>query len=79
MPKGEYTRKQAALKAYFEVTGEQLPESLTHDEIRHCSFRLPAGQSKRCHELYLRLMSLGRPDYLANRTMYRNGYSDHSE
>ena len=70
MPKGEYTRKQAALKAYFEVTGEQLPESLTHDEIRRCSFRLPTGQSKRCHE-HLQLMSLGRPDYLANRAMYK--------
>lgn len=68
MPKGKYTRKEAARRAYFDVTGIELPTTLTHDEIKVHSHALPEDQWRRCHELYLRYMSLGRPDYLDNYT-----------
>lgn len=64
MAKGKYTRKEAGIMAYFEVTGEQLPSRTTAAEIREYSKALPEELQKRCHELYLHYMSLGRPEYL---------------
>ena len=67
MPKGTYTRKQASIEAFWEVTGELLPETLSFDEIRRRSFQLPAKWQNRCHERsIIRLISLGRPDYRTN-------------
>lgn len=68
MPKGKYTRKEAGIKAYLEVSGEELPLRVTLAEIREYSKALPEDQRKRCHELYLHYMSFGRPDYLDNYT-----------
>ena len=34
MPKGEYTRTEAGRRAYFVVTGVELPDTLTHDAGR---------------------------------------------
>ena len=64
MAKGKYTRKEAGIKAYSEVTGEELPPRVTVAEIREYSNALPEDQRKRCHELSLHYMSLGRPEYL---------------
>ena len=64
MPKGEYTRTEAGRRAYFVVTGIELPDTLTHDEIK--AHALPEEQWKRCHELYLQYMSIGRPEYMKN-------------
>ena len=50
MPKGEYTRTEAGRRAYFVVTGIELPNTLTHDEIKAYSHALPEEQWKRCHE-----------------------------
>lgn len=69
MAKGKYTRKEAGIMAYFEVTGEQLPSRTTVAEIREYSKALPEEEQKRCHELYLHYMSLGRPEYLEH---YKN-------
>ena len=66
MPKGEYTRTEAGRRAYFVVTGVELPDTLTHDEIKAHSHALPEEQWKRCHELYLQYMSIGRPEYMKN-------------
>lgn len=66
MPKGEYTRTEAERRAYFVVTGIELPDTLTHDEIKAYSHALPEEQWKRCHELYLQYMSVGRPEYMKN-------------
>ena len=66
MPKGEYTRTEARRRAYFVVTGIELPNTLTHDEIKAYSHALPEEQWKRCHELYLQYMSIGRPEYMKN-------------
>ena len=66
MPKGEYTRTEAGRRAYFVVTGIELPNTLTHDEIKAYSHALPEEQWKRCHELYLQYMSIGRPEYMKN-------------
>ena len=66
MPKGEYTRTEAVRRAYFVVTGIELPNTLTHDEIKAYSHALPEEQWKRCHELYLQYMSIGRPEYMKN-------------
>ena len=63
MPKGEYTRTEAGRRAYFVVTGIELPNTLTHDEIKAYSHALPEEQWKRCHELYLQYM-IGRHEYL---------------
>ena len=41
MPKGEYTRTEAGRRAYFVVTGVELPDTLTHDEIKAHSHVLP--------------------------------------
>ena len=41
MPKGEYTRTEAGRRAYFVVTGIELPNTLTHDEIKAYSHALP--------------------------------------
>ena len=71
MAKGKYTRKEAGIKAYSEVTGEELPPRVTVAEIREYSNALPEDQRKRCHELYLHYMSLGRPEYLEH---YSNRY-----
>ena len=82
MPKGTYTRKQASIEAFWEVTGELLPENLSFDEIRRRSFQLPAELQNRCHERYIQLMSLGRPDYLTHKSNHNSrkyGHSDHSE
>ena len=56
MAKGKYTRKEAGIKAYMEVTGEELPSRVTVAEIREYSKALPEDQRKRCHELYLHYM-----------------------
>ena len=66
MPKGEYTRTEAGRRAYFVVTGIELPNTLTHDEIKAYSHALPEEQWKRSHELYLQYMSIGRPEYMKN-------------
>lgn len=66
MPKGEYTRTEAGRRAYFVVTGIELPATLTHDEIKAYSHALPEEQWKRCHKLYLQYMSIGRPEYMKN-------------
>ena len=66
MPKGEYTRTEAGRRANFVVTGIELPNTLTHDEIKAYSHALPEEQWKRCHELYLQYMSIGRPEYMKN-------------
>lgn len=66
MAKGKYTRKEAGIMAYFEVTGKQLSSRITAAEIREYSRALPEEQQKRCHELYLHYMSIGRPDYMKN-------------
>lgn len=82
MPKGTYTRKQASIEAFREVTGELLPDTLTFDEIRRRSRQLSPDLQNRCHERYLQLMSLGRPDYLAHKFNHDNrkyGHTDHSE
>lgn len=70
MAKGKYTRKEAGIKAYMEVTGEELPSRVTVAEIREYSKALPEDQRKRCHELYLHYMSIGRSEYLEH-------YSNH--
>ena len=41
MAKGKYTRKEAGIKAYSEVTGEELPPRVTVAEIREYSKALP--------------------------------------
>ena len=41
MPKGEYTRTEAGRRVYFVVTGVELPDTLTHDEIKAHSHVLP--------------------------------------
>lgn len=69
MAKEKYTRKEAGMKAYLEVAGEQLPPRVTVAEIREYSKALPEDQRKRCHELYLHYMSFGRPDYIDNYTL----------
>ena len=70
MAKGKYTRKEAGIKAYMEVTGEELPSRVTVAEIREYSKALPEDLRKRCHELYLHYMSIGRSEYLEH-------YSNH--
>lgn len=66
----KYTRKEAGIKAYTEVTGEKLPPSVTAAEIHEYSRSLPEDQRKRCHELYLQLMSIGRPQYIDHYKYY---------
>ena len=46
-----YKRQEAGRRAYFVVTGIELPNTLTHDEIKAYSHALPEEQWKRCHEL----------------------------
>ena len=41
MAKGKYTRKEAGIKVYLEVTGEELPSRVTVAEIREYSKALP--------------------------------------
>lgn len=65
MPKGEYTRKEAGRRAYFVVTGIELPAMLTHDEIKAHSQGLSTAQRQHCHELYIHYMSIGRIKYKA--------------
>lgn len=64
MPKGEYTRTEAGRRAYFVVTGVELPDTLTHDEIKAHSHVLPQDLWRRYHESYLIFMSIGRHEYL---------------
>lgn len=68
MPKGEYTSTEAGRQAFLAVTGIKLPDTLTHEEIKAQSCMLYEDQKKRCYELYLQYMSIGRPEYL---TKYR--------
>ena len=51
MPKGEYTRTEAGRRAYFVVTGVELPDT-------------PQDLWRRYHESYLNFMSIGRHEYL---------------
>ena len=64
MAKGKYTRKEAGIKAYSEVTGEELPPRVTVAEIREYSNALPEDQRKRCHELYLHYRLPPASEYL---------------
>lgn len=52
MAKGKYTRKQAGLIAYREVTGEYLPIRTTCEEIKEYVRALPEDLRRRCHVLY---------------------------
>lgn len=65
MPKGEYTRTEAGRRAYFVVTGIELPNTLTHEEIKGRSRGLSMTQKQLCHELYIHYMSIGRKKYKA--------------
>lgn len=65
MPKGEYTRTEAGRRAYFVVTGIELPDTLTHEEIKGRSRGLSTTQRQHCHELYIHYMSIGRMKYKA--------------
>ena len=64
MPKGEYTRTEAGRRAYFVVTGIELPNTITHYEIKAHAHALPEDQWRRYHESYLNYMSIGRHEYL---------------
>ena len=46
MAKGKCTRKEAGIKAYSEVTGEELPPRVTVAEIREYSKALPEDQRR---------------------------------
>lgn len=63
MAKGQYTRKEAELLAYQEVTGRALSHARTVGEIKARVEALPEDLRRRCHQLYLQNMSINRPGY----------------
>ena len=63
MSKGKYTRKEAGLLAYREITGKDLSSVRTAGEIKMHVEALPEDLRRRCHQLYLQYMSIDRPGY----------------
>lgn len=63
MAKGKYTRKEAGLLAYQDVTGKDLSPVRTAAEIKERVETLPEELRRRCHHLYLQYMSVDRPGY----------------